>query len=91
MRQSPQVLLQDVRDTAKCGKRSCMSIRGMRGLVRRKVMCVVFGWQRTVLRRDLGSCRIQSACMRCYNRDGQAKNHMKKFVSAVLIGPEEEN
>ena len=55
---------------------SCMSICGMRGLVasvssmkwrrkmvctRRKATCVDFSWQRTVSRKDHGSCRTQSA------------------------------
>ena len=58
---------------------SCMSIRGMGGLVasvssmkwlrkmvctRRKATCVDFSWHRRVLRKDPGSCRTQSASSR---------------------------
>ena len=31
-------------------------------------------------------CIIEELSMRCYNRDGQAKCHMKNFVIAVLKG-----
>ena len=31
-------------------------------------------------------CIIEELSMRCYNRDGQAKNHMKNFLIAVLKG-----
>ena len=76
---------------------SCMSIRGMRGLVaaassrrcrwrmvwcgrrmvctRRRLICADLSWQRTVLGKDLGSCRPQGAPLKsCAYRDGQAEN-----------------
>ena len=31
-------------------------------------------------------CIIEELSMRCYNRDGQAKKNMMKFVLAVLKG-----
>ena len=31
-------------------------------------------------------CTIEELSRRCYNRDGQAKSHMKNFVIAVLKG-----
>ena len=58
---------------------SCMSTRGMRGLVaavssmkwrrclvctRRTATCVGFSWQRTVSGKDAGSCQIRSASSR---------------------------
>ena len=56
---------------------------------RRKATCVDFSWQRTVKRSRFMSnseCIIEELSNRCYNRSGQAKNHKKNFVVAVLKG-----
>ena len=58
----------------------------MDGMHETKVYLCRFQWQRRVSRKDLCLCQIQNVSMRCYNKDGQAKGHMKNFVIAVLKG-----
>ena len=69
---------------------SSMKWRRKMVCTRRKATCVDFSWQRTVSREDPGSCRtqciIEELSKRCYNKGGQAKNHIKNFVVAVLKG-----
>ena len=58
---------------------------------RRKATGVDYSWKRTVLSKDLGSCRTQSASSvskqaLLQQRCGQAKNHIKNFAVAELKG-----
>ena len=73
---------------------SVLPIKFRRRMVctRRKVICAVSIQMATNSIKE-GSwfmsnseCIIEELTMRCYNRDGQAKSHMKKFVLAVLKG-----